>query len=71
MIRAKFECESVTLNKSGGSIELNPVSSGSPENEKFYKYTPGGQLRLEVVSLEIANTFKPGKEYYLDISPID
>jgi hypothetical protein len=50
---------------------LNPVSSGSPENEKFYKYTPGGQLRLEVVSLEIANTFKPGKEYYLDISPID
>ena len=41
-VRAKFKVESVTQTTSGASIKLQPVSSGSAENEKFFKWTPWG-----------------------------
>jgi hypothetical protein len=48
MVRCKFKCESVTTFEKGVNAELYPVHSGSPENEKFYQYTPGGKLSLQV-----------------------
>jgi hypothetical protein len=69
MTRCKFKCESKTIFASGASVILNPVVSGSEENKTFYQYTPGGQLKLEIVNNEVAKQFEPGKEYYIDISP--
>jgi hypothetical protein len=71
MTRCKFKVESKTEFVSGVSILLRPVTCGSIENEKFYQYTPGGELRLEVVNKETATKFEPGKEYYIDISPAE
>ena len=42
-----------------------PVYSGSPENEEFFKWTPGGDLSLSVVNPDVE--FEPDKEYYIDI----
>lgn len=68
-VRAKFTCESVNRTKDGGSVHLEPVYSGSEENEQFYKYTPGGKVDLSTVNESALDFFVPGKEYYLDFTP--
>lgn len=68
MARAKFKVESVTKFAKGTQIVMHPVTHGSPENEKFYQCTPGGELKLEILNQEVASQFEPGKEYYIDIA---
>ena len=64
--RCKFKCESVTTRKDEQAVLMVPVTTGSTENEKFFKYTPGGKLELSVVNKDVS--FEPGAEYYLDIT---
>jgi hypothetical protein len=66
--RCKFVCEYVQKFAYGASIRLHPVHNSSEENSIFYSYTPGGELKLEVVNPVVAEQFQPGKEYYIDIS---
>lgn len=62
----KMRCESSTLNRDGSwSIEMWPVTGGSEENKKFFKYTPGGKLVLTVLNEPY---FQPGQEYYVTIT---
>jgi len=42
------------------------VTGGSPENDKFFQYTPGGSISLGVYKEDV---FQVGQEYYLDLSP--
>lgn len=70
MIRCKFKCHMKTIVEGGASIELSAVHSGSPENEKFFKYTPAAKLTLSLIDLEQSKKFIPGKEYYIDISEV-
>ena len=66
--RCKFKCNSVTEHEGGNkSAELVPVVSGSEENKNFWKYTPSGKLELTWLNPNVE--FKPGQEYYLDITP--
>ena len=67
-VRAKFICDSKTENRGEFSIILMPVTSGSKENEEFYKYTPWGRLELGGLKKEIADGMKVGGEYYIDIT---
>ena len=43
------------------------VVGGSPENDKFFAYTPSIQFKLSSVNIDL---FEPGKEYYLDFTPV-
>ena len=70
-VRAKFRCDSITKTEHGTSIKLYPVTSGSDENEKFYKYTPAGSVELSTINAEAAKQFVPGAEYYVDFTPMD
>lgn len=70
MVRAKFRCDSVTLLVNGAQITLIPVTSGSEENESFYKWTPAGSISLSLVSKATANHFYPGHEYYIDFTEV-
>ena len=65
-VRAKFKCTSKTESTNGFKILMEPVTGGSPENAKFYQYTPGGSLVLDTVNSHAASQFKVGQEYYLD-----
>jgi hypothetical protein len=47
---------------------LEPVTSGSPENESFYKYTPGGKISLSTINADAAKQFVPGQYYYVDFT---
>ena len=64
-VRCKMKCSKTEENADGTHcVEMFPVTSGSTENETFFKWTPGGQLTLRVLNEQ---HFKPGKEYYIDI----
>lgn len=77
MVRAKFWCASVNDSESsteepkGKTITLNPVTSGSEENEQFYKMTPAGQVILTTVNEEAAASFEVGKEYFVDFTKVE
>ena len=67
-VRAKFKCSELTLTENGHRAKFFPVTSGSPENEQFYKYTPHGSLELGTLK---EMPFEVGKSYYLDITPAE
>lgn len=69
--RAKF----VVTNKedtiaSGSTVKLSAVTSGSAENEDFYKYTPSGQITLSTINEKAASEFKVGSFYYVDFTEV-
>jgi hypothetical protein len=67
-MRAKFRVESRTETTEGGTVEMRPVAGGSPENESFYKWTPGGSLTLTTVNKAVLEKMIPGQEFYLDFT---
>ena len=73
MVRAKFTVQSISQNnpenpEERSSISLSPVTSGSKENEEFYKWTPVGSILLSTINEAAASQFEVGKSYYVDFS---
>lgn len=69
MVRAKFKCESKAQIVGGTNIKLVPVTTGSPENEQYFKWTPFGSIEIGTLNEAAASQFIPGKEYYVDFTP--
>lgn len=68
-IRAKFKVISVTEQEGGlKTVELQPVTSGSPENDRFFKWTPFGQIKMGTVNTDAAVQFVPGDMFYVDFT---
>lgn len=65
MVKAKFKVVEKTITEQGEKIKLQPVTSGSPENERFYKWTPYGEIVLGTVNPDAASQFEVGKDYYV------
>lgn len=73
-VRAKMRCDSLDAaiengEPNGGTVRLNPVTSGSEENKQFFRYTPGGSLVLSTINKAAFDSFKLGQEYYVDVTP--
>lgn len=69
-VRAKMKVEELEMSESGGgSVKLRPVTSGSAENDQFYKYTPSGTLHLSTINQAAIEQFELGKEFYVDLTP--
>lgn len=68
-VRAKFTVVSKTETSSGVEVEMMPVTSGGPENEAFFKWTPHGKLTMGIVNKATADLLEVGQSYYLDFSP--
>ena len=65
-VRAKFKCWGKTQNADGTySYHFEAVTSGSVENESFWKWTPSGTLDMNALKGEL---FEVNKEYYLDFN---
>ncbi len=69
-VRAKFKCHTVSGDSDGSTIALYPVTGGSAENDSFFRYTPGGQIRLSTINPKAAEQFAPGSEYFVDFTPV-
>lgn len=71
MPRCKFKCRSKTDFDDGFSnIHLEAVRDGSKENKTFFK-DPSGFFDLQNVNQDVANQFNVGKEYFIDITPVE
>ena len=68
-VRAKFTLIHREENPDGFNLSFQPVIGGSPENEEFFKYTPGGELRMGTINPDAAKFFEIGQDYYLDLTP--
>lgn len=71
-VRAKFKVNSIyPVSQNSLTVLLSPVYGGSPENEKFWMYTPGGHLQMNIDNPHAARHFVQGKEFYLDFIPAE
>jgi len=70
-VRAKFTCDKKTLSDEQGEVLFRPVTTGSPENKSFFKFTPGGEIKLTVVNPSALAQFEEGKAYYVDFTDAD
>jgi hypothetical protein len=70
-VRAKFTCtrNEPTGTDNSAQLAFEPVYDGSEENREFFKWTPGGQIKLGVVNQAAAAMFVVGQEYYVDFTP--
>lgn len=74
MVRGKFKLAKVTANAgaSGRQLMFSAVcNDGTPENERFHRYTPTGTLEMYVDNPAALTQFELGKEYYLDFTPCE
>lgn len=71
MTRAKFRCNSVeTFDGDARTYRFAPVYDPSvPEDARYARYTPIGELRMQVDNPAV--TFEPGRDYYLDFTPVE
>lgn len=68
--RCKVICSYIQPQGDGVHLHFYPVVSGSEENKKFFKATPGGSFTFYTINQEAASKFEQGKEYYLDLSEV-
>ena len=68
-MRAKFIVTSIEEFLSSKTAKLQPVADGSDENKSFSKYTPSGELRINIdKDTPAADFLKVGKSYYMDFT---
>lgn len=71
-MRAKFRCNAVTDFGTQKQAQLNAVYGKEGENADFAKATPFGDLKINIdAGVPASNFFTPGKEYYLDFTPVE
>ena len=70
-VRTKFKCREVAHTEYGLRVSFEPVHSGSPENDQFFKNTPGGSIEIATITENTAinSRFRPGDEFYVDFRP--
>jgi hypothetical protein len=72
VVRAKFIVQSIARTTSGHQVMLTPVTSGSEENQSFYKYTPSGSINLTTINDAAMEAFgNPGDAFYVDFTKVE
>lgn len=68
-VRAKFKCTEIVERHYGKIYKFFPVmDDGTPENQRYNKYTPNGSLEIEVNNPNVQ--FEIEKFYYLDFNEV-
>jgi len=72
VIRAKFMVQEITKNNWGGTeVLLRPqYDPDLPEDQKFAKATPSGELRMDVDNPKALEELSMGRVFYLDFVPV-
>lgn len=73
-VRAKFQCHGLTHLPTSNPNDVNvsatfgAVYNNSPENAVWSKYTPSGQIMMNITNPGAIAAFEIGKEYYIDFT---
>ena len=67
-MRCKVTCAFKQPYEDSFYLYFSVVTSGSEENKRFFKSTPGGIVNFNIVNKDVADRFEVGKEYYVDFS---
>jgi hypothetical protein len=74
-VRAKFTVCTVTRvnwSPTARKIQLQPIcDTTTPENERFTKFTPAGDIWLQVDNPPAADFLELGKTFYVDFTPAE
>lgn len=71
-VRAKFRVSSVTDFGFTKQVKLVAVSDdGIPENQRYHKATPSGTLEMTIDNPPASDQFAPGREFYVDFTPVE
>lgn len=71
-VRAKVNC----TGKEGNEVRFSTVyetddqKNADPENVRFTKATPWGEIRLGIDNPVAFDRFEVGKQYYVDFIPV-
>lgn len=72
-VRAKFtvqEITSVNWSPTVRIIKLFPIcDTNTPENQRFTKATPAGEIWLQIDNPPASDVFTLGKTFYVDFTP--
>ena len=68
--RTKFIVEGITTTVNGSMITLKATTGGSPENDKFFKWTQVVQSQLVLLTKRLQNNFQPGSFFYVDFTKV-
>ena len=67
-MKCKVRLDKITRTANGYELTYAPVTSGSPENAQYFKYTPYGQIHLGTINENVVRDLEPGKEYYVEFT---
>ncbi len=72
-VRAKFNCHYIQHADDNSSItvHMGAVTTGSEENKAWSKLTPGGLVSMHISNPDAFGLFEQGKEYFIDIAPVE
>lgn len=66
MVKAKFQCRSITDYGQSKEAFFTAIYSDKGENASFTQYTPSGELKIQIMKDAPASEFfEVGKSYYL------
>jgi len=73
-VRAKFRCSSKTPETFDPSIvrvQFDAVYGDGTDNAEWSKWTPSGNLSMQITNPGAHEQFEVWKSYYLDITPVE
>ena len=78
-MRAKFRIASVLRGEgSNETLKMHPVSKsgayptdGVDEDNTFARWSPSGELTLQITNPDLIGKFNPGEKFYVDFTPVE
>lgn len=75
MVRCKMVCteKSERFNQWSGtpgqeSVNVKLTAANGPQNQTWSKYTPSGDITLQITNPQAFNQFKLGQAYFVDFT---
>jgi hypothetical protein len=70
-VRAKFTVRAIWDSGFGKEVELSTLyDQSTPEDQRFYKATPYGTIRMQIDNPAALEVFKVGAQFYADFTPV-
>ena len=64
-VKAKFEVASITDFGTQKEVNLQAVYGDGDANKEWSKYTPSGNIKINITNPDAFNQFEVGKDYYV------